>query len=120
MNNRLEEIDGLRALAVLGVTWSHCWMFFDNLDLNFFKIPINRLMSFGGVGVDLFFVISGFCMTMAFTRNYQNLNVTNLKDFVIRRFLRIAPVYYIALVVYTIDYYIKTDCLSPLNSCTNF
>lgn len=120
MNNRLEEIDGLRALAVLGVTWAHCWMFFDNLDLIIYKIPINRLLSFGGVGVNLFFVISGFCMTMTFTRNYQNLNLTNIKDFVVKRFLRIAPVYYIALVVYTIDYYIKTDAVPIVSLFTHF
>ena len=47
------EIDGLRALAVVGVILNH-------ID--------DRLLPSGYLGVDIFFVISGFVITASLTR----------------------------------------------------
>ena len=44
------EIDGLRAIAILGVILYHAEFFF--LD--------NKIFTGGYIGVDIFFVISGF------------------------------------------------------------
>ena len=106
--NRLTEIDGLRAIAVLGVLWSHFWMFFGNPFLNVFGLPINRILSFGGVGVDLFFVISGFCMYYTFHNKYSTLTIPIFWKFLKGRWLRVAPLYYLAVIVYSIFIYINT------------
>jgi peptidoglycan/LPS O-acetylase OafA/YrhL len=45
---RFKGIDGLRALAVVGVLWAHCWMFLGNPSLNIGVVPLNRIISFGG------------------------------------------------------------------------
>ena len=120
MNKRLSEVDGLRALAVIGVTWAHCWMFFGNIDYYIYNIPINRILSFGGVGVDLFFVISGFCMTMAFTSKYKFLNFNNFKNFVSNRFLRIAPAYFFVLIIYSLNFYFLTNNIPIISLISHF
>jgi peptidoglycan/LPS O-acetylase OafA/YrhL len=81
---RLTELDGLRALAVLLVIWDHT----TRIDLGI-----------GGYhGVLLFFVISGFLITgILLGVRGQAAPRQILRAFVIRRMLRIFPVYYVAL-----------------------
>ena len=75
MNRYREEIDGLRALAVTSVIFFH-------LDVSMFK---------GGyVGVDIFFVISGYLVTtiLLTQRETKSLSLTNFFE---RRCRRILP-----------------------------
>lgn len=70
------EIDGLRAVAVLSVILFH---------LNPTWLP-------GGfLGVDIFFVISGYLITSIISQEIQN-NTFSYKDFYNRRIKRIYPV----------------------------
>jgi peptidoglycan/LPS O-acetylase OafA/YrhL len=100
MKNRLAVVDGFRAIAILGVLWAHIWMFFNNPKLNVFGVDLSPIFTFWGNGVDLFFVISGFCMYLMFINKYQAFNFGVVKDFVIKRFLRIAPAFYMAILGY--------------------
>jgi hypothetical protein len=70
------ELDGLRGIAILLVIVFHNFGF-----INYF--------SFGWLGVDLFFVLSGFLITDILLRTADQPNY--LKNFYIRRALRIAP-----------------------------
>ena len=70
-----KEIDGLRAIAVLSVIFYHA---------NF------KLFSGGFVGVDIFFVISGYLITSLITIEMQEGYFT-LTNFYERRFRRILP-----------------------------
>lgn len=69
------DINGLRAIAVLSVLLFH---FSPNL------------LPGGFIGVDVFFVISGFLMTSIIFRGFENKNFSYLK-FVINRAKRIVP-----------------------------
>ena len=69
------EIDGLRALAVIPVIFFHA-------GINFF--------SGGFVGVDVFFVISGYLITTIIIRELNN-NTFSIKSFYERRARRIFP-----------------------------
>jgi peptidoglycan/LPS O-acetylase OafA/YrhL len=73
------DIDGLRAIAVLAVILYH------------FKVP-----GFGGgfIGVDIFFVISGFLIGMILWRELAATGKISLVEFYRRRILRLAPAYF--------------------------
>ncbi|MCS5692327.1 acyltransferase [Cyanobium sp. FGCU-6] len=70
------EIDGLRALAVIAVIINH----FNS-----------RLLSSGYLGVDIFFVISGYVITESLTRRPCKNFVDFIQGFYARRFKRILP-----------------------------
>jgi peptidoglycan/LPS O-acetylase OafA/YrhL len=53
-------------------------------------------LSFGWVGVSIFFVISGFCIHLSFVRN------PNWQKFYIRRFFRIYPPYFFAVILFAL------------------
>lgn len=87
------QLDGIRALAVALVFLGH------------YLKSLSHLLPSGGIGVRIFFVLSGFLITgillSAIERSRgagQPLSLT-LKHFYIRRFYRIFPPYYLALLV---------------------
>ena len=73
------DIDGLRAVAVLGVLFYH------------FGVPG---VVGGFVGVDVFFVISGFLIGGILWREYDCTGRIRLSQFYIRRFRRLAPAFF--------------------------
>lgn len=78
-HNYRSDIDGLRAIACLAVVLYHA--FPDKLHGGF-------------VGVDIFFVISGFLISSIIYRNLfnsENPGKVNIVDFYIRRVRRIFP-----------------------------
>jgi len=84
---RIRELDGLRAVAALSVFAHHAISF----------PALARFTSTGWIGVDLFFVISGYLITtillgMRGAPHY-------FKNFYMRRTLRIFPPYYLFLLI---------------------
>ncbi|RYD76634.1 MAG: acyltransferase, partial [Sphingobacteriales bacterium] len=98
MNNRILPIDGLRAFAAFGVIWIHTWSYFGNPAIPVLSLDLYQLLAILGNGVDFFFVISGFCMYLM-TRKKLFTAATYL-SFLYKRFLRIAPAFYLAVLVY--------------------
>ncbi|CAN5881768.1 hypothetical protein BH11BAC7_BH11BAC7_28870 [soil metagenome] len=85
----LPKMDALRAIAALMVLFSHYFV-----DLN------GPAFSFGGNGVQIFFVISGFLITSILLSQKNNVplpKIKLIKNFIIKRALRLFPVYYILL-----------------------
>ncbi|MDZ8188191.1 MAG: acyltransferase [Nostoc sp. ChiSLP02] len=108
-NSRIVPVDGLRGIAVLGVVWAHVWFFCGNPILSLGKIAsidldLNRAVSMIGTGVDMFFVISGFCMYLMYTRQQTQFAWTSYVTFLKNRWLRIAPAFYISASVCAIIY----------------
>lgn len=107
-------LDGLRFFAFLSVFLHHALFNIssENLVLNYFLIIFNKN---GWVGVDLFFVLSGFLITTILLEEKKLYGKYSLKDFWIRRSLRIWPLYYLALfsgfllVPYLFKYLFNTD-----------
>lgn len=87
-------IDGFRGSAALLVTIFHCWLYTDPpLDGG----PLRALIVAGGMGVDFFFVISGFVLFLPVVRRGGEFG--SLWGYLVRRVARIVPAYYVALVV---------------------
>lgn len=80
----LPYIDGLRAIAVLAVVLYHL---------------APEVLPGGFAGVDVFFVISGFVVTISSLSRGGNSPLTFLGDFLARRFLRILPALVVCLLV---------------------
>ena len=83
---QVKGLDGLRGLAVIAVVLYH---FFPSL------------LPGGYLGVDLFFVLSGFLITSLLVREFHTSGTISLKDFWVRRFRRILPAAVSVLVMCT-------------------
>jgi len=89
------RLDGIRGLAILLIMQLHFLKFPQD---NLLAIILSSLSNMGWVGVDLFFVLSGFLITgiLLDSKNAPDF----FKNFYIRRTLRIFPIYYTYLLLY--------------------
>jgi len=86
---QIPGLDGLRAVAVLSVLATHTFQTHGFPDWPIVKYVAHQ----GSIGVDIFFVISGFLITTLLVRELERDNQIQLKRFYLRRFLRIMPAY---------------------------
>ena len=80
----LPSIDSLRALAVLAVIIYH--------------VDVNYLPG-GFLGVDLFFVLSGYLISSLIIKEFRKTGTVNLYNFYIRRARRLLPAVYFMITV---------------------
>jgi peptidoglycan/LPS O-acetylase OafA/YrhL len=87
-------VDGFRGIAALLVLIFHCWTMTDPpLDSG----PVRALAASAGLGVDFFFVISGFVLFLPVV--VRGGRFGSIRSYALRRAARIAPAYYLALLV---------------------
>lgn len=106
--SRIAPVDGLRAVAVLGVLWAHIWSWCHSPKLEIplfghYVLDVQRWFSTVGTGVDLFFVISGFCMGILALKDSTRSKLALYPQFMIKRFWRLAPAFFAAAVVYALS-----------------
>lgn len=107
------QIDGLRAIAVIGVILFH---------MNY------QWITGGFVGVDIFFVISGYLITSIILKEHES-GLFKISKFMIRRIKRVLPALLIMLIVISIVTYFLLfvddinsfgeQSLSAIFSCSN-
>lgn len=88
------NLDGLRFICIFAVLWHHAPAF-SPTDI--------QLDNRGFLGVDFFFVLSGYLITTLLLREAAFYGSFSLRDFYIRRAVRILPVYF--LVVSCVSFY---------------
>jgi peptidoglycan/LPS O-acetylase OafA/YrhL len=88
----------LRGIAVLGVLFVHSGNM-GGIDMSSSKLTFLKLVSSGRYGVQLFYIASSFTLFLSFKNRFAKENFP-VKNFFIRRFFRIAPMYYLAIVYY--------------------
>lgn len=85
---RIVELDGIRGAAALAVVVAH---YFGEVEHG------TRALAFGWLGVDVFFVLSGFLIGSIILQQHERPNF--FKSFYLRRAARIIPVYAIVCVL---------------------
>jgi peptidoglycan/LPS O-acetylase OafA/YrhL len=79
-------LDGMRGMSILAVLAIHA----------------GAPLSGGFIGVDIFFVLSGFLITTILLKEYNVTNHISLKQFYLRRVLRLAPALLLMLAVFSV------------------
>jgi peptidoglycan/LPS O-acetylase OafA/YrhL len=92
---KLEWIQSLRGVAVILVVLTHARYFFLNTPL---WGMAEQVMLPGAMGVDLFFVISGFIMV--YTTRDSDGSLRYAGDFMLKRFARIWPAYAVITLIW--------------------
>jgi peptidoglycan/LPS O-acetylase OafA/YrhL len=87
LRKRINEIDGLRGIAAVFVMLFHYTFVFNQ------KWVYGKPFHYGYMGVSLFFIISGFVITMSVESKKSYI------DFCYGRFIRLYPIYWIALII---------------------
>lgn len=119
---QIPGLDGLRAIAVLLVLMVHAYQ-----TVGFPDWPVaKKLFLEGAIGVDIFFILSGFLITTLLVRELERDGHVQLKRFYVRRTLRIIPAYVCLLSVVAICQYVgyfqlqRRDWIGALTYTTNF
>jgi len=94
--NRYSYIDALRGYAVAGVIAIHVPNLVPNVPL-----PVVSVASTAGQGVQLFFIISALTLTMSWRKRAPSES-RPVQHFFMRRFFRIAPMFWIGILVYSV------------------
>lgn len=115
---RLDYLDNIRGVAILFVLIYHFFYIYPMQSgvIHFHELyKINELLNFGAIGVSLFFILSGFLMASAMDKNISPYK------FLIKRFNRIFPAYWIVIILTTLIYnYIGYKDISLTQFVMNF
>jgi len=96
------NLDGLRFISFFVVFLYHCYLwFFNNLQTSnpaLYSIQA-FLFQYGSLGVNFFFVLSGFLITYLLIKEKEVTGTIHVGNFYVRRILRIWPLYFLCLLV---------------------
>ena len=104
-SQRLLNIQALRGLAAFGALLSHLYIIEQKYSLDHI---LPEVLNFGMVGVDIFFVISGFIMVYV-THKWQSSTVKSVPEFLFARASRIYPLYWFVTAALLLVYTIKPE-----------
>lgn len=95
------NLNGLRFVGALTVLIFHCFTLQREIWGNFFNGTIFHFVfsvaSKGHLGVNLFFVLSGFLITYLLLHEFARTGKINILNYLLRRFLRIWPLYFLVV-----------------------
>ena len=89
--SHIAALDGLRGVAILSVMFFHATLSRANAPRP----------SGGFLGVDVFFVLSGFLITWLLLKEHEKHGAISLRKFYIRRALRLLPAFYLYWIAVT-------------------
>lgn len=105
---RVTILDGMRVIAILLVMFYHYYYQFLNMHYTYeFEIP--EIFKYGYLGVELFFIISGFVITLTLTKT------DSFTLFMKKRFIRLVP----AMLICSIITFLFINTFDTLNLFEN-
>lgn len=105
--HKYDFIDALRGFAILGVVLIHVSQWIVPTSKTFQIVAAD-----GALGVQLFFVASALTLFLSLDTRRAN-EAYPIRNFFIRRFFRIAPMFYLAILVFTLIYGFSARNFAP-------
>jgi peptidoglycan/LPS O-acetylase OafA/YrhL len=104
VDHRVPELDGVRAIAISMVLLTHALFGYANPPGALASVPkpVIQVINHGWLGVDLFFMLSGFLITGILLEARERPNY--FRNFYARRVLRIMPLYFSVIFVWAVFY----------------
>jgi peptidoglycan/LPS O-acetylase OafA/YrhL len=96
-NTRINELDGLRGMAILAAVLYHYANNLINADASKFNLFLKSITQFFYTSIDMFFILSGFLLGGILLKNKKSKNF--FKTFYLRRIYRILPLYLLLLIL---------------------
>jgi len=102
--NYIKSLTSIRGYCALLIVFTHYHFFLQQIDITY----IQKTLRYGTIGVDIFFILSGFFLTYIYRNKLrESKNIKNeLYRFFIYRIARIYPLYLITLILSTILIYV--------------
>jgi peptidoglycan/LPS O-acetylase OafA/YrhL len=92
---RIHGLDFLRGVASLAVCWAHLTSFIFATPDGWFFAAVRRTVNYGWLGVEVFFVISGFVIPYSLHR--AKYRVSSYPTFIAKRLVRLDPPYLVSI-----------------------
>lgn len=96
-NQRFIFIDGLRGIAALSVVLFHLNVAIQKHVPHAFPFLLEKIFSWGYLGVQIFFVLSGFAI--AYSLRHTQMNSSFFMHFLVRRSIRLDPPYWVVILL---------------------
>ena len=106
-------IDAVRALSCLWVIGYHAWRGLPD-GASGLSVLLRAVLSHGYLGVHVFLVLSGFCVFASVSKGPVGSLDLEPRAFFARRFRRLYPAYFAALVLFTVGHLALRPDLRPL------
>jgi peptidoglycan/LPS O-acetylase OafA/YrhL len=115
------NLDASRFYAFIPVFLTHCFYSNDSNIINSkFYLFVHNHLQLGLLGLDYFFVLSGFLITWIIIEEQKQTNKFSLKNFYVRRGLRIFPLYFLMVAIgFIIQFVVLNFSSKELNSLPN-
>lgn len=100
----IKSLTGIRGFAALYVVCYHWHVPVsenDCVSAHFLQSAGINFISHGYLSVDLFFVLSGFVLSMSYQKHFDTrVSMRNFTEYILKRFFRIFPLYIVITLVY--------------------
>jgi peptidoglycan/LPS O-acetylase OafA/YrhL len=112
-SSRFLMIDGLRGIAAIMVVFYHLYGNLKEQVSSWVPATIDTLVSHGNIGVQIFFVISGF--VIAYSVGDKQINLKYIGTFALRRSIRLDPPYWLSIITAIFLTYLSTALFSEIH-----
>jgi peptidoglycan/LPS O-acetylase OafA/YrhL len=109
--HRFHAVDGLRGIAALAVVAYHCSRPLEAELADLFPTFVNTMLDYGFLGVPLFFVISGFVISLSVGNTFVSKSYAG--NFILRRSVRLDPTYWASIAFAVTLLYMKYRLFDP-------
>lgn len=114
------HLDASRFFAFLPIFIFHYVSLFDNRPEFEAVKEIKQLFRFAELGLDFFFVLSSFLITWIVLNEYHKYHKFSMPKFLVRRVLRVWPLYFSIVFIGFLMAYVAGAVGSPINPLPNF